>query len=44
MHIEIVPVPVEQVAEAETSESREVIRTRVMRARNIQDERFKDYP
>ena len=44
MHIEIVPVPFEQLAEAEPSESSDAIRTRVMRARNIQEERFKDYP
>ncbi len=44
MHIEIVPVPFEQLAEAKASESSAVIRQRVIRAREIQEERFKDFP
>ena len=41
MHIEIVPVPFAQLADAKPSESSAVIRARVIAARNIQTERFK---
>ena len=42
MHIEIVPVPFSQLAEARPTESSAAIRARVIEARNIQTERFKD--
>ncbi len=41
MHIEIVPVPFAQLADARPSESSATIRARVIAARNIQTERFK---
>ena len=41
MHIEIVPVPFAQLADARPSESSATIRARVIAARNIQNERFK---
>ncbi len=44
MHIEIIPVPFDKLAEAEPAECSEKIRQRVIRARAIQEERFKDYP
>ena len=40
MHIEIVPVPFAQLADAKPSESSATIRARVIAARNIQTERF----
>ncbi|MBO5345443.1 MAG: YifB family Mg chelatase-like AAA ATPase [Paludibacteraceae bacterium] len=40
MHIEIVPVPFSQLADAKPSESSATIRARVIAARNIQTERF----
>lgn len=43
LHIEIVPVPFEKISEREPSERSLVIRERVVRARAIQEERFKDY-
>ncbi len=42
LHIEIVPVPFEKLSECEASETSEQIRARVIEARNIQLERFKD--
>ena len=42
IHIEIVPVPFEKLAEMKDSESSEVVRERVIRAREIQEQRFKD--
>ena len=44
LHIEIVPVPFEKMAERERAESSASIRERVMRARQIQAKRFADHP
>lgn len=44
LHIEIVPVPFEKMAERERAESSVSIRERVMRARQIQAKRFADHP
>lgn len=44
MHIEVSPVPFDEIASKEKGESSEVIRERVMKARDIQLERFKDQP
>jgi len=42
IHIEIVPVPFEKLADAQISEASEKVRERVINARKIQQERFKD--
>ncbi len=42
IHIEIVPVPFEKLSEQREAEKSETIRERVMRARKIQEERFKN--
>jgi len=42
IHIEIVPVPFEKLSEMKESESSEQVRDRVMKARLVQEERFKD--
>jgi len=42
IHIEVVPVPFSKLSEARPSESSEIIRKRVMNARNVQQERFKE--
>jgi len=42
IHIEIVPVPFEKLAEMKDSETSESVRERVIRAREIQEQRFKD--
>ncbi len=42
LHIEIVPVPFEKMAELKESESSEVVRQRVVKAREIQELRFRD--
>ncbi len=42
IHIEIVPVPFEKLSEMKDSESSEVVRDRVIKARQIQELRFKD--
>ncbi len=42
IHIEVVPVPFSKLAESRPSESSEVVRQRVIKARNIQQERFKE--
>lgn len=42
IHIEIVPVPFEKLAEMKESETSESVRERVIRAREIQEQRFKD--
>lgn len=42
MHIEIVPVPFEKLSEMQTAESSTAIRERVIKARKIQEERFKN--
>ena len=44
IQIEIVPVPFEELSKREWGESSASIRERVIRARNIQKERYKDYP
>ncbi|MBP5136974.1 MAG: YifB family Mg chelatase-like AAA ATPase [Paludibacteraceae bacterium] len=43
IQIEIVPVPFAKLAEQQPGEPSEVIRQRVIKAREIQTERFKDY-
>jgi magnesium chelatase family protein len=42
IHIEIVPVPFEKLADASNGEPSEAIRQRVINARAVQEERFKD--
>ncbi len=42
IHIEIVPVPFEKLSEMKESEASEKVRDRVMRARQVQEQRFKD--
>ena len=42
LHIEIVPVPFEKMAEMKESESSEAVRQRVVKAREIQEYRFRD--
>lgn len=44
MHIEIVPVPFEKLAEIREAESSDAIRTRVINARTIQQKRFENIP
>ena len=44
IQVEIVPVPFEKIADVRPSESSIVIRERVIRARRIQEERFKAHP
>jgi magnesium chelatase family protein len=44
IHIEVVPVPFDKLSEQRVSEPSNVIRERVMAARNIQKNRFADYP
>ena len=41
IHIEVVPVAIDSLAEAKSSESSEIIRQRVVDARKMQSERFK---
>ena len=42
IHIEIVPVPFEKLSEMKESEDSELVRQRVMNARQIQEQRFKE--
>ncbi len=42
IHIEIIPVPFEKLSEMQVSESSELVRKRVIKAREIQDYRFRD--
>ncbi len=42
LHVEVVPVAFAELASQQESESSEVIRARVIKARNIQEERFKN--
>ncbi len=42
IHIEIVPVPFEKLADMKDSETSEAVRERVIRAREIQEQRFKE--
>lgn len=43
LHIEIVPVPFEKISERQPSEQSKKVRERVVQARSIQEERFRDY-
>ena len=42
IHIEIVPVPFEKLSEMKDAENSEKVRDRVMKARQVQEQRFKD--
>jgi len=42
IHIEIVPVPFEKLSEMKDAESSHEVRNRVMKARQVQEQRFKD--
>jgi magnesium chelatase family protein len=42
IHIEIIPVPFEKLSEMKDSEASQVVRDRVIKARQIQEVRFKD--
>ncbi len=42
IHIEVVPVPFGKLSESESGESSQVVRKRVIGARNLQEERFKE--
>lgn len=42
IHIEIVPVPFEKLSEMKDAENSEIVRERVMKARQIQEQRFKE--
>jgi len=44
IHVEVVPVPFSKLSDLRQSESSEAIRGRVIAARNIQQERFKNHP
>ena len=44
IQIEVVPVPFKELADKRSGEPSSVIRERVLKARQIQKERFKDYP
>lgn len=44
IHIEIVPVPFEKISDTRPAEPSTNIRERVINARKIQEERYKDYP
>jgi len=44
IHIEVVPVPFDKLSDKTVVESSEVVRERVIRARNIQEKRFADSP
>ena len=44
IHIEVIPVPFDKLSEAQKAENSSTIRTRVIKARNIQIERFKENP
>ena len=44
IHIEVVPVPFDKLSDKTAVESSEVVRERVIRARNIQEKRFADDP
>jgi magnesium chelatase family protein len=43
IHLEVVPVPFEKLSENENTENSERIRSRVVKARLIQNERYKNY-
>ncbi len=44
LHVEVTPVTFDQMTESRKAESSEAIRERVVKARKIQEERFKDFP
>lgn len=44
LHVEVTPVAFSELSSQQLSESSDVIRTRVIAARNIQAERFKEHP
>lgn len=44
IHIEVVPVDLEKITGTQEAEDSATVRTRVIKARNIQTERFKSYP
>jgi magnesium chelatase family protein len=44
LHVEVTPVTFDQMTESRKTESSEAIRERVEKARQIQKERFKDFP
>lgn len=44
LHVEVTPVPFSELSKQQTSEKSEQIRERVMAAREIQSERYKDSP
>ncbi len=44
LHVEVTPVTFDQMTESRKTESSEVIRERVVKARQIQEERFKNFP
>ena len=44
LHIEVVPVPFSKLSEIQNAEKSETIRDRVIKAREIQQERFKNSP
>lgn len=44
LQIDIVPLNFEEVSKTTVAESSDIIRERVVRARKIQEERFKDHP
>lgn len=44
LHVEVTPVKFDELSNARTSERSEIIRNRVIDARDIQRERFGDYP
>ena len=41
IHVEVTPVPIQEIAKKENAETSEVVRYRVVRARNLQAERYK---
>ncbi len=43
IHLEVVPVPFRELSEKNRSETSETVRERVTKARQIQEERFKEY-
>jgi magnesium chelatase family protein len=44
LHVEVTPVPISELGMPKNAEPSEAIRTRVIQARDIQTERFKDHP
>ncbi|MEI6852811.1 MAG: YifB family Mg chelatase-like AAA ATPase [Bacteroidota bacterium] len=44
IHVEVTPVPFRELSNAQTSEKSESVRERVILARKIQEERFRDVP